>query len=248
VHRSGVPGFALAERGGVLITRPEPAASQMARALADQGWPCLVAPMLRIEIGPELPAPRRAQAVLVTSANALLALGQIDRALPLLAVGDATAGRALEAGFTNVMSAGRDAVALAELATGQLLPPAGPLLLASGAGQGMALAQDLRTRGFIVRRRIAYRSRPERSLPPLVLSGLQRGEIQHAMFFSAETARAFVRCIKSHALKHDLAECLAQISALAISDQTAHALRALPWHGIRVASHPNQDELVGLLS
>ncbi len=232
----------------MLITRPEPAASQTAQTLADQGWPCLVAPMLRIEMGAELPALPRVQAVLVTSANALVALDQIDRALPLLAVGDATAGRALAAGFTNVLSAGRDAVALAELATLQLHPKAGPLLLVCGAGQGMTLARDLRTRGFVVRRRIAYRSRSARSLSPTIVTALLRNEVQHAMFFSAETARAFVGCIKSHSLTKDLALSLAKIDALVISAQTASALQALPWRSIRVASHPNQDELVGLLS
>ena len=203
--------------------------------------------MLHIEPRPPFIAPRQMQAVLVTSANALPALSGLDRAIPLLAVGDATAGPALESGFTNVLSAGRDAVALAELTAAQLSPAAGPLLLASGAGQGMALAADLRQRGFVVRRRIAYRSLQARALPPQVLSALLRGQVRHAMFFSADTARAFVRCIKAHGLTATMAERLAAIDALAISAQTADALASLPWRAIRIASHPNQDELVALL-
>jgi uroporphyrinogen-III synthase len=67
------------------------------------------------------------------------------------------------------------------------------------------------------------------------------------MFFSADTARAFVRCIKTHRATPALLASLALVEALAISAQTADALSALQWRGIRVASHPNQDDLVALL-
>jgi uroporphyrinogen-III synthase len=228
-------------RPGILITRPEPAASQTARLLGDRGWPVFVAPMLRIACAAPLAPSRRIQAILVTSANALPALANFDRATRLFAVGDATAARALAAGFPNVLSAGRDAEALAALAGSQLQPVAGPLLLASGAGQGMQLAAELRARGFIVRRRVAYRSVPAASIPAPVLAALRSGAVGHAMFFSADTARAFARCMNGGA------EMLARVEALAISPQTAQALQALPWRGIRVASLPNQDEMVALL-
>ncbi len=199
--------------------------------------------MLGIEVGTALPPARHIQAVLITSANALPALAALDHATTLFAVGDATAARARADGFADVRSAGRDAEALAELVAADLQPQAGPLLLVSGAGQGMALAADLRARGFVVRRRVAYRSVLVDKIAEPVLDVLRNGSLGYVMFFSADTARAFVRCIGGRSE----AKLLAQIEALAISDQTARALSTLPWRAIRVASLPNQDELVALL-
>ncbi len=224
----------------VLITRPEPAASQTASVLQARGYQTLVCPML--EIQPALPLPPAPfQAILVTSGNALPALSRFDLSTRILTVGDATAARAVKAGFRHVLSAGRDAGALAELAAAELLPADGPLLLASGAGQGLDLAADLQARGFTLRRRIAYRRVAAESLSEEVRAALDAGRVGHAIFFSADTARAFIRCIENPAT------ALAGVEALAISSQTELALRNVAWRAIRVAKHPNQDELVALL-
>lgn len=227
--------------GLILITRPEPGAQETLSRLAALGHAGLSAPMLTV-------APRRLhrvpqpQAVLVTSANAVAALPERLFATPLYAVGDATAARAEAFGFAQVSSAGRDAAALAELVAARCHPARGPLLLASGAGQGLALAADLRGRGFSVVRRVAYAAAPVSQLPPPARSALLDGAVRRAMFFSPATARAFVACIVSEAW------LVSGVEALAISPSTARALAPLPWRGIRVASHPNQDELVALLS
>ena len=227
--------------GLILITRPEPGAQQTLARLATLGWRGLCAPML--SIAPRrLGAPRRAQAVVVTSANAIPALPDALRTTPLFAVGDATAERARQAGFGRVSSAGKDAEALAALVAEQCHPEHGPLLLASGAGQGMPLAADLRGRGFTVLRRVAYAASPVSALPEAALSALRRGEVGVAMFFSPATARAFTACMVGNN------RLVAGVEALAISPLTARALAPLPWRRIRVASHPNQDELVALLS
>ena len=224
----------------VLITRPEPAASQTARLLRERGHDCLVSPMLQIRPAPPF-APAPVQAILTTSGNAFQALSQFDHATRILTVGDATASRAMQAGFRNVLSAGRDAVALAELAASHLSPADGSLLLASGAGQGLDLAADLRARGFTVRRRVAYRRVAAEALSDEAIAALRAGRVGHAIFFSADTARVFIRCIEKQAT------ALAGVEALAISPQTAQALRKVAWRAIRVATHPNQDELVALL-
>lgn len=226
---------------GVLITRPEPAAHETALRVAALGFTPVLAPMLVIEAAVWAPMPP-VQAVLVTSANALPALSHMDRATAIFAVGDATASRAHADGFTAVASAGRDAASLAALVATRCDPKAGPLLLASGAGQGMALAAALRQRGFSVRRRVAYAAKPARTLPPSALCALDRASIRHALFFSAATARAFAASIIHTEIR------LEGIQALALSQPTAHALAFLPWLRIRVASHPNQNDLVDLLT
>jgi uroporphyrinogen-III synthase len=229
-------------RLGVLVTRPEPGATETAARLVTLGWRPVCAPLLAIAPR-RLEALGRPQAVLVTSGNALSALPDALRATPLLAVGDATAARARAAGFAVVHSAGRDATALAELAGRVCRPDGGALLLASGAGQGSALAAELRVRGFRVHRRVAYAAMPAAALPETAIAALRGGEIAAALFFSAATARLFVRLARG-ALPRT---AFADVSALALSPTVARALGPLPWRAIRVASHPNQDELLTLL-
>ncbi len=225
----------------MLITRPEPAAQETARLLASRGYTPVLAPMLVVE--PRvLRVVRRPQAVLVTSANALPALAGMDRTTPLLAVGDATASRAAALGFTAVTSAGRDAEALAALTLRRCDPSGGTVLLASGAGQGMALAAELRAAGLTVQRRVAYATAPARQLSPAACDALRQRRIVHALFFSAATAQAFVACMLGQL------QLVEGIEAHAISQRTAQALTPLPWLRIRVASHPNQDELVAHLT
>ncbi len=227
---------------GVLITRPEPAAHETARIVERLGFTPVLAPMLRVEPHAWVRPIPAVQAILITSANAVPSLSGCDRNLIVMAVGDATAACASAAGFTNVQSAGRDATALAELVGARCNPEAGALLLASGEGQGLELAASLRRRGFVVQRRVAYSARPARTIPEVAERALATNKILHALFFSAASARAFVACI-------DRVNCeVGNVEALAISHQTARALTPLPWRCIRVASHPNQDELVALLS
>lgn len=229
-------------RTGVLITRPEPQAQETAVLIAACGLTPFIAPMLGIV--PHAwtwPLPS-VQAVVVTSANALAALSALPRATPLYAVGDATARRAEANGFTCVHSAGRDANALVALVAARCQPAAGRLLLASGAGLGRELGTDLRAHGFKVLRRVAYSARAARRLPEPVMTALHAHRIGHALFYSAASARAFVACMLGQG------SVVEGVQALAISQPTAHVLAPLPWRRIRVASHPNQDELVALLS
>ena len=228
--------------GVVLVTRPEPGASDTASRLLAAGYFPVVAPVMTIV--PRTPIlPSRVQALLVTSANALGGLPAALHAIPLLAVGDATAARAREAGVTTVHSAGRDGAELAALA-GRLCDAAGaPLLLLTGAGQGCSLAADLRARGFRVHRRVAYITRPAAALAHAALGVLRVGSLGQALFFSPETARHFVRLFRRAAPEH----AVAGWQALAISQPAAAALAPLPWACIRVASAPNQDALLALL-
>jgi uroporphyrinogen-III synthase len=228
---------------GVLITRPEPGASETAARVAALGWQPVLAPVLAItprpigEVGPM-------QAVLVTSGNAVPALAALPRGLRLLAVGDATAARARAAGFSDVHSAGRDAAALAELAGRLCRPDAGELLLVSGEGRGRPLAEALRAAGFTVQHRVAYAAAPVAALPPAAVGALRSGAVRVALFFSPESARAWVWLLQ----RDELTGMLEQVEALALSPATAQALAPLPWRHIRVASQPTQDDLLTLMS
>ena len=163
------------------------------------------------------------------------------RSLPLLAVGDATAIRARADGFATVYSADGDATALRALAARLLTPSAGPLLLATGRGQGLKLAAALRQDGFTVHRRAVYAASAIRQFPPSVVEALRSG-LDTALFFSTETARVFARL-----LPHGLVPLLCRTAAVAIGQRAADELLHLPWRTLRVALHPTQDEVLALL-
>lgn len=229
----------------VLVTRPEAQARETAQRLAALGWTPLPASALAI-VGRTLRMPARArpQALLLTSGNAVAALPAALHAVPLLAVGDATATRARAAGFVQVASAGRDAVALARLAVQRCAPGAGALWVVCGEGQGAGLAATLRAAGFRVVRRVAYASRPLPGLAAAPRTALARRQVVAALFFSPASAAAFTAAVR----REGLTQTLRQVVAVAISPAAAAPLALLQWQDIRVASHPNQDELLACLT
>jgi uroporphyrinogen-III synthase len=234
-----VPGVSV-----VLITRPEPGASETAARIEAMGLMAVIAPTLEIRrYQAVLRGLSRITATLLTSSNAIAGCPPKCRELPVFTVGDATAARAREAGFTDVRSAGGDAMALADLVATTLLPDAGSLLLPTGHRLGADLAGDLRSRGFRVIRRTVYRTHSPAALPGVARSHLLRHDVAAALFFSAETARHFVDLIQ----KAGLDQTVNSVAAISISERAGVALRALPWLRISVASRPNQDAMLALL-
>jgi uroporphyrinogen-III synthase len=223
-----------------LVTRPEPGASETAQRLTALGYDPIVTPLLLVR-RLESPLPEDVDAVLVTSGNALPWLPARLHGTPLLAVGNATAGRARTAGFTHALSADGDASALAALAK-QACRPGAALLLATAHGQGAALAAELREAGFAVHRRAVYAAQPVDRLPAMAVQALQDGSLTAALFLSAETARAFARL-----LPPPLLPALAEVEALTIGHPAAEALRVLPWRRVRVSAKPTQDSILAML-
>ena len=236
-------------RTGVLITRPGnegPAdgAAETARRVAALGFAPVMAPVLRIAGLPvRLGDPAGVRAVLLTSGNALPALGAVWHPVPVLAVGDATAARARAAGFATVESAGRDAAALAGLVAARCRP-GDVLLLPTARGEGLALARTLRDAGFVVRRRAVYAALPQARLPAEAVAALAAGTVRAALFFSPGAAGGFARLLRGAVP----ASCLAAVEALALSPAVAAPLAPLPWRRLRVADRPTQDALLTLLA
>ncbi len=218
------------------MTRPEPGASATAAHLVQRGFEPVLAPCLSIKpCGAKLPA--APGAIIITSGQAIPALPKHFHHIPSFCVGDATAARMRAAGFTSVESAGGDAADLYRLIAGRRI--AGTHLLAVGERHGLALARHLRADGISVIRRTVYSARPLRVLPDAARAALAAGEIGKALFYSAATARAFIR------LQPPGAESM---EALALSPAIAHVLDGLPWRTIRVALAPTEADLMALLT
>ncbi len=208
------------------------------------GFEPVLAPVIRIDRVPvRLPAAASLAAVLITSGNAVAALPAAYHAARLICVGDATAERARSMGFAQVLSAAGDAEALAAFVMRRQSPRDGTLLLATGHGQGHALAAGLRQAGYRVARRVVYGVQPARDLPQAAVTALQGGRVHAALFFSAETARQFVGLVQ----RAGLDQTVAGVEAISIGQPAAVALEPLPWRGLRIAARPNQDEMLALL-
>ena len=229
--------------GAVLVTRPEPGASDTAARVSAMGMRPIVAPLLEIRPMPIGVPAQRIAAVVLASGNAVDALSALGRCVPVLTVGMATAHRARQAGFTNVVSADGDAVALAALVRTRITSSDGPLLLAAGQGQSLALAADLRGSGYRVVRRVAYAAVPVPRLPDAAKAALLDQSVRTVLLFSAATARHFLRLVR----RADLLSTLADREAITIGPQAAMALKQVPWARIRVAAKPTQDDMLALL-
>lgn len=226
----------------VLITRPQPGASETAARLTALGLDPVVSPVLEI-VPAVLTPPPHVAAILLTSRNAVAACPPSMHGYPVLAVGAATAAKAAEMGFTRVSSADGDATALVRLVSGTLSPRQGPLFLPVAQGQGTELAESLRRLGFRVVRRLAYRAKGAPNLTAEAVASLRDRKLTYAMFFSGETSRHFVHLIRAAGL----AETVRDVRAVSISEKAAVALRPLPWRRISVAAKPNQDAMLVLL-
>lgn len=220
----------------LLVTRPEPGASATAAKLAAMGHSPTLLPCLSISaLAPKWPP--NPVALVITSGQAVPVLPQELHHLPVFCVGDATAAKLRMAGFHRVESASGDAKALAKLVAVRNLP--GLHLLAVGQGHGKALAGTLRKAGLNVLRRSVYKAEPLASLPTDMRASLAAGQFDGALFYSAETARAFSALRPSGT---------AMMQAFALSPKVANALKGLPWAAIHVAIAPTEADLMAFLA
>lgn len=100
----------------LVVVRPEPGNARTAAAARALGFAVDTMPLFAVvPLGWEAPDPNRYDAILVTSANAMrhggTGLAPLT-ALPVLAVGEASAGAAREAGFVVALIGTADAAAL----------------------------------------------------------------------------------------------------------------------------------------
>jgi uroporphyrinogen-III synthase len=219
----------------ILLTRPEPGAAATAARLAGLGHSPILAPCLTVTRRPPK-LPDHPAAIIITSLQAVPALPAAYHHIPVFCVGDATAGRLREVGFSAVTSAAGDAEDLRRLITAR--PIQGTYLLATGARQGATLARQLRAARIPVLRRVVYAATPVRALPAESLAALAAGQIGAALFYSAETAAAFARLAPPGT---------GTITALALSHAVAVPLHGLPWAAIRVAVRPTEADLLALI-
>ena len=231
----------------VLITRPIEDGLALQAELLDCDISSVLAPMLSIEfLNPELELVDHVQAYLVTSRNGATALARYteSRDTLVLAVGAATAERLANIGFRNVESANGDADDLVALVRRRLDPDAGALIFLSGEIVARDIEGVLSGDGFDLRRTIAYRGVPERSLAHDVETQMRSGDIQGVLFFSPWAGRTFISLVE----QAGLASFCNEMTAYCLSGAVADAVCAVPWATVRIAAKPNKRDLLALLA
>jgi uroporphyrinogen-III synthase len=228
----------------LLLTRPQDDAQKLAEILHSFGYETIIEPMLTIRFLPDTPVDLTgAQAVLITSANGAraLAASQPRRAIPVYAVGEASAAAARALGFAPVFSAAGDVAALARLVADRLNPAGGALVHPRAHAVAGDLAGDLAARGFEVRPLVLYEAARATKISPATCAAIAHGEIDGVVFFSPRTARTFVRLAEAAALSLD------RLVAWCLSPAVAEHLKGVTWRHIEIAAQPTQDSLLTLI-
>ena len=229
----------------VLVTRPEPAASQTAERLSGMGHAALVDPMLRIApTGAALPD-GRFDAVAFTSVNGVKALAAHPgagrfAALPAFCVGPRTAQAARQAGFAQVTDCAGDAAALA----GRLAAALGAgarVLHPAGEDRAADLGALVAGPGLAVELAIVYAALPADALAEATRAALAEGTIGAALHFSPRTVKTLLACAAAAGLD----DRLRQVRHLCLSAQVAAPLGT--GGGVEIAAAPNEDALLALL-
>ena len=213
------------------------------------GYHVFIEPLLAIE--PQIIDPpdlRDVKAVMLTSANAVLALQNLPdilaqiSPLPCFCVGANTAATANAAGFTRVDHSHHDGIALAHFLKSQL--PTGTTILHPCGNDVISGGSDLLAEsGYHILSWPLYAAIPAPYLTPALRDALANNTITVAMFFSPRTAQVFGQLLTMH----QLTDCCTAITGLALSKAVATMLQPLPLHQLVVATKPDTGSMLELL-
>lgn len=232
----------------LLVTRPKPDNERTAAALRANGHDVMLAPMLRIEAVPNVDfgAPPWS-GVLLTSANGARALAEHPRpselrALPVLAVGRASADVARAAGFADVTSADGDADDLVRLAAARFAGSRHALLYPAGEDRSRDLAGALSAQGVVVHTVVAYRAVVASEFAVEVRNALAQGRIDGVLHFSRRSVDSYLLC--GRAIQN---EALAPMH-YCLSERAAEPLRVAGAARIAVSAQPDEASLIARIS
>ena len=179
----------------LLVTRPEPDATDTAGRLAALGLDPVLCPLMELAVlDARLPVPDGLSGVILTSANALRALAARDAltpyfGLPVFAVGDKTARAARAAGFAEVTSAEGDAGALIDLLAATA--KSGTFFYPSAVETARDLPKALAGAGLLVIAAEVYGMTAVSRLPETVSTALADGAIDAVLVYSRRMAALF---------------------------------------------------------
>jgi uroporphyrinogen-III synthase len=230
----------------VLVTRPEPGASQTAKRLRDMGFLPLMLPLSETRALPVVSVPETFDAVAVTSANAIRHASQalLERLAGsrCYVVGQKTAAAAREAGFADIVTGPGDAEALADAIVSAEKCGAAILYLC-GRVRLPAFEKSLRAAGIDVSPVETYDTVGINHETGVVRRLLNERPVDAVLFYSARAAGAFAEI----ASRPELTPLFKTAGLYCLSPRVASALASSDGEQIHVAAEPNEDTLLLLL-
>ena len=232
----------------LLVTRPEPDGARTAAELGARGHEVMLAPLLRVEAVPNADLGTGPwAAILITSANGARAIAEHSRrgeltALPVLAVGQASAAAARNAGFENVTPADGDGGDLARLATARFAGAGKPLLYLAGEERARDLGAALAASGLRVATVVVYRTLKAAAFPASVRAALQAGKVDGVLHFSRRSVESYLDCAR------ELAGPALVPVHYCLSARAAEPLQAAGAGRIRVAARPDEAGMLALVA
>ena len=231
----------------VLVTRPEPGASRTARRLEAQGFQPILLPLTEtVALPVEAGVFAAAAAVAVTSANAVRhAPKELVAALAALtchAVGKRTAEACRAAGFTSVTEGPGDAEALAGAIVGELTGE--EMVYLCGRVRYPVFEERLAVAGVRVRPVETYDTIELDYRDDAVVARLSGMPVEAVLLYSTKAAPAMAGLAMRPTLRH----LFERAEFLALSARIAKALDGIDAQKVRIASQPDEDALLKLLS
>ena len=250
-----------------LVTRPQPEAAELAEALAARGVPAIVSPALSIEPVAVSATDHARNApidgMIFTSRNGVRFGADLapSRALPVFAVGEATAAEARKAGFVAVKTAMGDGRSVAALVRRTYLANAdqvskregsgrggsgrGPHLVhPSGAHRAVDLTAQLARDGIRVSSVTTYEAVPVDGFSVQAYGSMSEGRLAGILLFSPRTARHVAHLIAANGMD----ERLSGVYAVCLSGNVAEPIRHLRWRKIVVAQARTTDAMLDAVS
>jgi uroporphyrinogen-III synthase len=216
----------------VLILRPEPAGRRTAQHIISLGFAPILYPLFALEAVGWAPPADSFDALLLTSANAVLFGGAAlthYQDLPVFAVGPATARAAIDAGFRDVHPGGGNVAAtvpmIASAGHAHVLHPCGDMV------------RPYDPCGLDVRRAVVYRTVPAGNAAGLAALLPAEGELA-ALVHSPRAGERLAALISPVDRR--------RIAIAAISPAAAKACRQ-GWRSMAVAVVPDEDALLECL-
>jgi uroporphyrinogen-III synthase len=230
----------------VLVTRPEPGASQTAKRLQDAGFSPLVLPLSEprtLQVGS---VPEQFDAVTVTSANAIRHASRalLDRLAGshCYAVGQKTAAAARDAGFADIVTGPGDAEALADVIISAEKPGAAILYLC-GRVRLPAFEEKLRAAGIDVRPVETYDTVGINHESSFIRRLLDERPVDAVLLYSARAAEAFASIVS----RPELAFLFNAAGLFCLSSRVASAFGGYDTIQVHIAAEPNEEALLQLL-
>ncbi|MBU6235760.1 MAG: uroporphyrinogen-III synthase [Alphaproteobacteria bacterium] len=226
----------------IIITRTQFGADALAHRLEGLGYNPVVLPLLEAQ-ATGAPAPlEKPNGIIVTSAQIFRYLPSgFARAVPVHAVGDATAAAARAAGFEDVSASHGDVKALC--ADVRMQKPTGTWLYIGPEEPAAGTAEALSSIGCKIMNWAVYRTVPARYDNAALATYLEGHKPCYVLLHSAKAAAIFANAIQQYGPDARLS----QIKVLCLSKAVLECLANIHFGGSYVAHTPDENALVTLL-